>query len=303
MISLRTHRHRRNLFFMSGDVPSPGWYPDPLGGLGARRWDGSAWVAPFPEPEPPAREPAPAPSSRRRWLVPAGVSVAVIAAAVGATLLTLRTAEKPVAAPSPVTITSLVPSPPPPSPILSPTEIAQVGVKVSMQEKLDSDPDLKSLRLTVVDVILVHKSGNEFKGIVHIQTKDDVVHDVQIDVMTDGQNMMWQTPPGSFNFVYDDVKPSPPPAAQLPGAGPIENFTVCPSGLSGVASDETSCAFADNVHSSWYSSPDSAVMVYSPVTHQSYLMYCIPVVTEVWPEAKRCVGRNTQGAMLIVYID
>ena len=80
-------------------------------------------------------------------------------------------------------------------------------------------------------------------------------------------------------------------------------FTVCPSGLSGTATDDTSCAFADNVRYSWYSQPGTIVTAYSPVTRQTYTMQCTPTGTTFWSEAKRCVGVNTYGAGLIVFID
>ena len=91
----------------------------------------------------------------------------------------------------------------------------------------------------------------------------------------------------------------------LVGAGTAnaDNFTVCPSGMSGVATDDTSCAFADNVRWAWYSQPGTIVTAYSPVTHQSYTMQCTPTTTTFWYEAKRCVGLNSYGVGLIVFID
>ena len=80
-------------------------------------------------------------------------------------------------------------------------------------------------------------------------------------------------------------------------------FTVCPSGMSGVSTGDTSCAFADNVRWAWYSQPGSIVTAYSPVTHQSYTMQCTSTATNFWPVAKRCVGVNSYGVGLIVYID
>jgi len=80
-------------------------------------------------------------------------------------------------------------------------------------------------------------------------------------------------------------------------------FTLCPSGKSGVASADTSCAFADNVHRAWYSQPGTIVMAHSPVTNQVIRMQCTSVATNHWPVAKRCVGANASGAALIVYID
>ena len=93
-------------------------------------------------------------------------------------------------------------------------------------------------------------------------------------------------------------------AASLLLASPAsaEEFTVCPSGMSGVSTDDTSCAFADNVRWAWYSQPGTIVTAYSPVTHQSYAMQCTATPTTFWPVAKRCVGVNSYGVGLIVFI-
>ncbi|WP_255604778.1 hypothetical protein [Mycolicibacterium xanthum] len=222
-----------------------------------------------------------------------------MAIAVGSAVfvLTRPIGETPNATPTPTTTTV-------PSPTVSPAEVAAAEVKVSMQRKLDSDPDLKELGLTVVDVVLVNKSGNEFKGIATVKTPDGVKHDVPVEVTSDEDNTLWETPPGAFVFAHDTPPPAAPPPPSPPAANPgLENFKLCPSGLSGVASADTSCAFADSVRSAWYSSPSSTVVAYSPVTHQSYLMHCTSAVTDIWPEAKRCVGTNAQGTLLVVYID
>ena len=87
------------------------------------------------------------------------------------------------------------------------------------------------------------------------------------------------------------------------GTASADNFTVCPSGMSGVSTDDTSCAFADNVRWAWYSQPGNPVTAYSPVTHQSYTMQCAPMSTTFWSEAKRCVGVNSYGVGLIVFVD
>lgn len=284
-------------------MSGPGWYPDPLGGQGARYWDGTQWDGAI-QPGPPAGveefpEP-PTTTGKRRHLWPLGVLGLAVAIAVGSVVfaLTRPAQEAQRAAPS-TTSTAAVESP-----TSSPSEVAAAAVKVSMQRKLDSDPDLKGLGLTVVEVILVNRSGNEFKGIATVKTSDGVEHDVPVDVTSDNANTLWETPPGAFIFAHD--QPPPPPKAvpsPPPASDSVEDFRICPSGLSGVASDETSCAFADSVRSSWYSSPGSAVLAYSPVTHQSYVMRCTPAMTTVWAQAKRCVGANAQGTILIVYID
>lgn len=94
-------------------------------------------------------------------------------------------------------------------------------------------------------------------------------------------------------------------AAALLSSAPAsaDPFTLCPSGISGVTTADTSCAFADNVSRAWYSQPGMAVLAYSPVTGQLYTMTCVSTYTDWWPEAKRCIGANTHGVALIVYID
>ena len=79
-------------------------------------------------------------------------------------------------------------------------------------------------------------------------------------------------------------------------------FELCPSGLSGVVTDDTSCAFADSVRYSWYAQPGTVVTAVSPKTQRVYTMQCTGTNTDVWSHAKRCVGVNDFGAGLIVVI-
>ena len=92
-------------------------------------------------------------------------------------------------------------------------------------------------------------------------------------------------------------------AVSLAPSASAEAFDICPSGMSGVSTADTSCAFADGVRWAWYSQPGTIVTAYSPVTHQSYTMQCTPTATTFWPVAKRCVGVNSYGVGLIVFID
>ena len=87
------------------------------------------------------------------------------------------------------------------------------------------------------------------------------------------------------------------------GTANADKFTVCPSGVSGVSTGDTSCAFADNVRRAWYRQPRTIVTAYSPVTRLSYAMQCTSTATTFWPVAKRCVGVNSYGVGLIVFID
>ncbi len=288
----------------------PGWYPDPLGGEGPRYWDGAEWEGAI-HPAPPTDvqdfpEPAPPETQRQRWLIWAGLGAAAVIA-VGSLVfaLTRPTGDTPNAESAPTSATV--------APTLTPAEEAAATVKSSMQRKLDNDPDLKEFNLRVVGVMLVNRSDNEYKGIATVKTSDGVEHDVPIDVTYDDGDAIWESPPGAFLFVLEDLPAPPPPAAApapqpppppAPGLPPgvFEDFRMCPSGLSGVASADTSCAFADSVRSAWYTQAGSTITAFSPVTNLSYVMSCAPVPTDAWAGSKRCTGTNPGGALLIVYI-
>lgn len=81
-----------------------------------------------------------------------------------------------------------------------------------------------------------------------------------------------------------------------------DQFTICPSGMTGVVTEDTSCAFADNVRYSWYAQPGTIITAFSPKTGQTYTMQCTNTMTDVWRNAKRCVGVNDSGYGLIVII-
>lgn len=93
-------------------------------------------------------------------------------------------------------------------------------------------------------------------------------------------------------------------AALTISAPPVsaEEFTLCPSGMSGVVTEDTSCAFADNVRYSWYAQPGTIITAFSPKTGKTYTMQCTSTMTYIWRNAKRCVGVNDSGAGLIVII-
>lgn len=136
----------------------------------------------------------------------AGVTAAVILAVVWWPRGSVSTAPTSVPSPDPVTIQQVAPTP-----TTLPAEAIASSVRSSMQHDLDSDPDLRGLGLKVVDVTLVHKSGNEYKGIATVRTRDGVSHDVPVDVTADDANTLWETPKGAFSFVDD--RPPPPAAA------------------------------------------------------------------------------------------
>lgn len=290
---------------MSQSLP-PGWYPDPLGGQGARYWDGTRWDGAIDASPPPTEDfpdPPPAPARpRSQWPVWAGIGVAVAIAVGSAAFVLTRPAGN---------TSNVVPSAPPVAPVASPppepnapttsappsTDELARRVKAMMQDKFDTDPELKSVGLKVIDVVLVRKTGNEYRGTTKISGPGGTLQ-TTIDVTADGSSTMWEIDSSKLNFTPTPTV-APPPAAR-PDAG--EDFKICPSGLSGAASDDTSCAFADSVRESWQYSTGNTVIAYSPVTNQEYMMHCAPVATNVWVRAMRCVGANAQGTPLIVYI-
>ncbi|AHJ86584.1 hypothetical protein Jolie2_34 [Mycobacterium phage Jolie2] len=83
-----------------------------------------------------------------------------------------------------------------------------------------------------------------------------------------------------------------------------ESFDLCPSGRTGVASADTSCAFAENVRTSFYWNPQWTIVTTSPVTGKFYTMQCHRTDTSGtgWYDSKRCWGVNDAGAVLVVFI-
>ncbi len=82
---------------------------------------------------------------------------------------------------------------------LSKSQIGEI-VKTSMQEKLDYDPGFKNWHLSVTDVQVLAKGGNQYQGIAKIMY-EGISHDVSVEITVDGDDVMWQIPPGSFMFV------------------------------------------------------------------------------------------------------
>ena len=287
-------------------MTEPGWFPDPLGGPGNRYWNGHDWEAApaaedFPEEHHQEKQ------SKTRLLIT--VLVGLVGLMGGMLIMLLWPESEPTesSAPAPAASPTAAPTM---TPTGVPSESVAATVRESMQRDIDNDSELGKLGLKVVDVNLVHKSGNEYKGIATVRTRDGVTHDVSVDVTADGAGVLWETPPGAFAFAKDEPPPAPrlPPRRLPPPAPPVvppdyEDFTICPSGLTGVASEDTSCAFADNVRRAWYSTLGAATLsVYSPITRQEYTMRCVPATTTAWPNAKRCAGENAAGASLVVYI-
>ncbi|MGD9618523.1 MAG: hypothetical protein AB7G47_12000 [Mycolicibacterium sp.] len=88
-----------------------------------------------------------------------------------------------------------------------------------MQREFDTDPDPAELALDVLDVQLVNKSGNEYKGIAAIRAGNGVKEDVQVEVTADGDNVLWEIPAGALLFAVPDLETDTPSrAVAVPGA-------------------------------------------------------------------------------------
>lgn len=82
-----------------------------------------------------------------------------------------------------------------------------------------------------------------------------------------------------------------------------EAFVECPSGLTGVATTDTSCAFADSVRAAFYWQPQWTIYAKSPVTGKFYTMQCVRTLTDNgWRDPKRCFGLSDGGDPLVVYV-
>ena len=83
-----------------------------------------------------------------------------------------------------------------------------------------------------------------------------------------------------------------------PPAHADRDFTMCPSGRDGVIEGTpTSCEFADNVRIAWLDQPGNPVVAYSPVTGQTYRMFCVGNTNVTFTDGHRadaveCTGGN-----------
>lgn len=82
---------------------------------------------------------------------------------------------------------------------LSKEEIGE-AVKLSMQEKLDSESQWQQWHLNILNVQVFRKGWNKYQGIAKVK-HEGTSHDVQVEITADGKNVMWKVPPGGFSFI------------------------------------------------------------------------------------------------------
>lgn len=73
-------------------------------------------------------------------------------------------------------------------------------VKLTMQEKFNSDPQFSKFHLTVTQVQVLSKGGSQYQGIAKV-TYEGRPNDVLVEITVDGKNVLWQAPPGAFAFL------------------------------------------------------------------------------------------------------
>lgn len=83
------------------------------------------------------------------------------------------------------------------------TEDIGETVKTSMQETLSTDSNFQEYNLKVDNVQVFKKSENSYKGLANIIYKGSS-HNVTVEILVDGDNVMWEAVPGSFMFVAQE---------------------------------------------------------------------------------------------------
>ena len=202
-------------------MATPGWYPDPLGGPGNRYWTGTQWDGIGTDE--PAHDMPPEKQQRPRLLVPSLILAVGLLAGMLVMALWPK-AESPESSAPSVSYAPPAPTATPTSstsdtPATSRAEEVAEEVRADMQRKFDSDTDVAELRLKVLDVRLVNKSGNEYKGIATIRAGNGITEDVSVEVTADGDAVLWELPPGALLFAVPDSQVGAPPlAGPVPGA-------------------------------------------------------------------------------------
>ena len=77
-------------------------------------------------------------------------------------------------------------------------------VKQSMQESLSSDEIFQKYGLQVASVQVFHEGGSKYRGLADIYGLADdrrQVHQIVVQITVDGDELMWEAPPGSFDFL------------------------------------------------------------------------------------------------------
>lgn len=76
-------------------------------------------------------------------------------------------------------------------------------VKTSMQETFNTDSSFQKYNLKVNSIQVLKKGDGTYKGVASIIYKGSP-HNVIVEILVDGNNVMWETSPGSFMFIAQE---------------------------------------------------------------------------------------------------
>ncbi|WP_282410945.1 SPOR domain-containing protein [Pseudomonas sp. PS02303] len=120
--------------------------------------------------------------------------------------------------------------------------------KLSMQEKLNSDENLKKYDLKVRSVTAIHESGNKYKGMADVEGEGEN-HQVTIDIIADGKSIFWEAKPMAFAFVLR-LKPKPLETAPVE---PVQNKSIIWSvQVASLSSETTALQLMENLKRAGY---------------------------------------------------
>lgn len=81
------------------------------------------------------------------------------------------------------------------------TDQISASAKTSIQSTLDTDTALSQFHLSVNNVQVIETGKNQYQGMAEIESSDGSIHNVKIDIVSDGKSIQWEAKPGAFGFV------------------------------------------------------------------------------------------------------
>jgi len=102
--------------------------------------------------------------------------------------------------------------------------VNEIGQQVSslLQQKINEDPTLSRYGLLVGNVVVIREEGNKYKGVADVMMNGEK-YEVSLNILADGDSVMYEADPGSFLFVAGQpqrqnpryINPVPPVQPQV----------------------------------------------------------------------------------------